>query len=797
MKKFNLSKGLIVGLLTFALCIVAFAAVGAKADEQAAAAPTKTTPVAAEYDATNDTVTAGSNAYVYVVKAAAGNKIKSGQTATAQMANNEISIADLGIKGTNKDVFLYVCDKEVEVADGETVSANLTIKGNANKVVGVIDYTQADDNQSVAVLSAYYVDKKAKKNVAIDSAKLYWSAEQEGTYYLANKAATTGGRKDSTNAAVSDGFRGKDLADMLEAGGTIYIKQAGVSSREGAAQFGSKVAKVKIAKQAKAPKVKIDVAKDTIALKNGFDFAVATKNNTTNEYTEYGDWYTILPVLKTATVTEGIVGGEDGGVYAPLDKKDANAGKKVTVEEVDYYSYTKKAYKVLSIDTLLETLGSPDGDFKIAVRKSATNKKPASAVATVEIDYKKEAPLVYTQDNVKGEFVVSTADEFKKKGLSFKDIVAYPGVKNDAIATTGFDKTFKIVTGDGVTGADEGSSFEYLVVDGKNYFAADDTDDAIDWTTAKWKKFDPAKLKINEKLSGAYSTVKGKKIKSVLKAEATAVADANGDGVIKSLNEATLKNVKTLLLVRRAGDKSTGKRASEAIELYVVKSGNTWSLYSTVSNGEVAYKHTVKFAKWTKVEETYAWKETAEPANIVLWMQKGAEGKQYIDLPTVTDAILCAATESAGTITPGNAVSTVESGTNKGKYEITLTGDAAQTTWMAIKEYANIKVKVFTQVDDKAPVAVTAKDVTVSKGKIGTGEAKYFVGASCVLDTEIEAPAAPAPSADDKEVVAADTAFVCEGGTYAAKKVTVIPNSSDEVEVTLTFKFKEQAKNGD
>lgn len=781
MKKFNLSKGLIVGLLTFALSIVAFAAVGASADE--AQAPQKTAAVAAEYNATDDIITAGSNAYVYVVKAASGNKLKEGQAATAQMANNKISISDLGIKGTNKDVYLYVCDREVEVKDGETVSANLTIKGNANKVVGVIDYTQADSDASVSVLSAYYVDKKAKKNVAIASAQLFWSPEQDGTYYLANKAETTRGRKDSNNATVSDGFRGKDLADMLEAGGTIYIKQAGVSGTSGTAQFGSKVAKVKIAKQAKAPKVKIDVAKDTITLKNGFDFAVATKNNTTNEYTEYGDWYTILPVLKTATVTEGIVGGEDGGVYAPLDKKDANAGKKVTEEEVDYYSYTKTAYKVLSIDTLLETLDNPAGDFKIAVRKSATNKKPASAVATVEIDYKKEAPLVYTQDNVKGEFVVSTADEFKKKGLSFKDIVAYPGVKNDAIATTGFDKTFKIVTGDGVTGADEGSNFEYLVVDGKNYFAADGSDDAIDWTTAKWKKFDPAKLKINEKLGGAYSTVKGKKIKSVLKAETATVADSDADGA--TCDEVAFKNVKTLLLVRRAGDKSTGKRASEAIELYVVKSGNTWSLYSTVSNGEVAYKRTVKFAKWTKVEETYAWKETAEPANIVLWMQSGNDGKQYIDLPTVTDAIICEATEEDGTITPGNAVQTVADGTNKGKYEISLTSNEEKTSWMAIKEYANIKIEVFTKVGDAEPVAVTAKNVTVTKGKIGDGDPVYFVGSACRINITAPTP----PTVEGKVVTAATTANTIDVGTFADNKVTVTPNSAEEVKITLTYNY--------
>ncbi|MBQ3911969.1 MAG: hypothetical protein II694_03215, partial [Lachnospiraceae bacterium] len=160
MKKFNFSKGLVIGLLTLALCLTCFGVAKVSAED---AAPAKSAAVDAQYDAVNDEVTAGSNAYVYVLKAASGNKLKAGQAATGQMASNKISIADLGIKSTAKDVFLYVCDKEVEVE--ETVSANLTIKGNANKVVGVIDYTQADkldtDVQvgSVKVLSAYYVDK--------------------------------------------------------------------------------------------------------------------------------------------------------------------------------------------------------------------------------------------------------------------------------------------------------------------------------------------------------------------------------------------------------------------------------------------------------------------------------------------------------------------------------------------------------------------------------------------------------------------------------------------------------------
>ena len=97
MKKFNFSKGLVIGLLTMALCLTCFAAAKVSAED---AAPTKSAAVAAEYDAANDEVTAGSNAYVYVVKAASGNVLKAGTSATGQMAIFKFSIADVGIKST-------------------------------------------------------------------------------------------------------------------------------------------------------------------------------------------------------------------------------------------------------------------------------------------------------------------------------------------------------------------------------------------------------------------------------------------------------------------------------------------------------------------------------------------------------------------------------------------------------------------------------------------------------------------------------------------------------------------------
>ncbi len=747
MKKFNFSKGLIVGLLTFALSIVAFAAVGASADEAAATTPTKSAGVVATYVAATDTVesTANATAYVYVVKAASGNKIKAGTSAAGQLAAGKIKISDLGIKGTKKDVFLYVCDKEVEV--DETVAANLTIKGNANKVVGVIDYTQADKPGSADVLSAYYVDKSTKKQVAIASGKLYWSADQE-TWYLAN-SLTQSTRKDSKGQATADGFLGTDLAGMLEAGGVIYVKQAGTDGGA-TAQFGSAVAKVKVAKQAKAPKVKIDVAKDTIALKNGFDFSLAVKTKATGDDYRIVNWYTILPVLKTATVAtdaQSIVGGEIGNpakltAYKPLGKKDANAGKVVSVDATnaspayDSYSYTKVAYKTLSINKLFEVIGtiSPtyafdglDGDptlvdFQIAVRKSATEKKPASAYTLIDIDFKTEAPIVWTEANVKGQFLVASADEFSKKGLKLGEIAPFAGYTgNKVIATTGFDASFKIAEATNATkDRDEGSVFEYAVVSTADYFATGDA--AIDWTTLKWKKFDPAKLKITEKLSGKYSTVKGTKKTADLKGTATAeikstaeVAvtknDSYGRTVIK--DDAVKTGTKSLLLVRRQGDKSTGKRASEEVVLYVAKEGKKYNLYSTVSNGEVAYKYTVGF--FTYDSEKKGFYRDDSIAEITGWSQKTKTGVKLEDLTDAAYYKIASVvsneeaqnygeatldTTQAGKYAKAENAIAATTGQNStdavavGEYQVDISAVSDSHVDIAIREFANAKVKV-------------------------------------------------------------------------------------------------------
>ncbi len=843
MKKFNFSKGLVIGLLTLALCLTCFAAAKVSA-EDAAATPAKSTAVAAEYDAAADTVKASSNAYVYVLKAASGNKIKAGTGANGQMASNKISIADLGIKSTAKDVYLYVCDKEVEV--DETVSANLTIKGNANKVVGVIDYTQADYPGSEKVLSAYYVDKATKKSVDIASASLYWSADQD-KWYQAN-SLTQSTRKNSKNQATADGFLGGDLAEMLEGGGTIYVKQAGTSGATGTAQFGSKVVKVKVAKQAKAVKAKIDVSKDTIALKNGFDFAIAAKVG--NEYTGITKWFTILPTLKTATVTDTIVGGTidtNQTKYKPLDKKNTNAGKVAEIENDSnkYYSYTKTAVKALSIDKLYEYVSAEftangvvtlPSDYRIAVRKSATEKKPASAVTLIELDLKAGKPLVYTQDNVQGQFLVASADEFTKKGLTLGDIAGFPGYTGTntlAIETEGFDKTFKVKTATANTKErDEGTSFEYAVVATADYAATGDA--AIDWTTVKWKKFDPSKLKITEKLSGKYNTVKGTKKTATLKSTAsadlaaTAANKGNDDyGRVIITENAIKEGTKALLLIRRAGDKSSGLRASEFIALYVAKENGKYNLYSTVSNGELAYKYTVSFFKYspaiTEGEARAAgWYQDDSIAEITGWSKKANTG---VALPALTGAEywkiseVASAAPHAGTPNFGNdgkytaapaKIPATDSTDEVAKdaYQIAVSESGDTHVAIAIREYANITVNAdFVTVagsGNNATYTPISTNATYKLAEIKAGKActvngttwtaegdivKYVGDEASITVRDIVKPTGYHSDVVDgvTSVVVAGEGYAFTTGAYSANthKVTVIAGTAEPIVVSV------------
>jgi hypothetical protein len=641
MKKFNFSKGLVIGLLTLALCLTCFAA----AKVSAADAPSA---VSADYNAVTNEITA--SGVVYVLKAEKGNTIKAGSASFS--VSGKTNLADLGIKATNKDVYLYVCNKEFE-EEGKNISANLVIKAQAaKKVVGVIDYTATGASPALSITATDASKKAIKDSVALVCDTI------DGDYSDASS------------------FNGTELAKYLEAGGTIYVKMKGVSSADGKPQFSSKAVKVKIAKQAKAPAVKIDVKKDSIALKNGYDFAIANGGSVDAPALNGTEtWYTILPSLKTAkinTLTQSIV---ETAFFKPLDKKDSAATNGGAASASNKVSYTKYAVKSLTFDKLLTTVTDPGEDFVLAVRKSATSKKPASDVAYITIYKQTEAPLVYTKYNVEKQFLVATANEFAKNGFTIGTIVNYPG----ASGTSGYDDTFTVT--EQADADTNGGNYEYLVIN-----RADEAN--IDWSTAGWKKLDPAKTKITSKLKSKYTTINGttvKKVTASLKAKAN-ITVPNTDATLSDLS--TLAD--TYLLIRRAGDKASGVRASKPVRLFVGQNGKTYSLYSEKSNGEEAYSYTAHFYKWTKGADPsrpndYGWKED-ETLKAIAW---GKDAPETVEFPSVDNADFFEADDSTMATLAG-AKTTLDVA---GKFTTpSITSSSAPDGYFAIAEYANVKV---------------------------------------------------------------------------------------------------------
>ncbi len=610
MKKFNLVKGLVISLMAFALAFTAFGAVSASAEE-AAQAVVKPTAVSARFDNVNNKITATANAVVYVLKQEKANEIKKGaKTAGSLTKDAATPLEDLKIKGTTKDVFLYICDKEFEAAD--KVDANFVIKAQAaKKVVGKIDYTKADTTTATNVLSIVATDKD-KKAIAI--AECVWAEELAGPY----KASTE--------------FTGAKLASMLADGGQIFVKMVGANDP---AQFASKVIKVKIAKQGKAPKVKYDQKKDSIALKNGFDIGLATKVDDADAAPE--SWFTILPNFKSATkktAEESIVATIS---FTPCDKKD----------EAYKNNTTQYKFKALSVNDIAKKLNNEyaGGEFTLAVRKSATVKAPASAITYIKFDAVTKAPIVFTEDKVAGQFDIATVTDFDKKGFTIGTVANYNGENG----TEGFWNTFKLKETAG-TGADKNAAaYEYLVVK-----KADLDGNKIDWTTASWSKLDPAKTKINGKLKAKYSDVNGKKADTTLKAL------AKPDG----FNPSTVPAVESLLLVRRAGVKGDAPvRPSAYVELYVIKDNKSYILYSKVAVGTEADAYAVDFYTLQKKDGVYAWAKDESIDSITGWTD---EDTAKVEFPAIDGAKFYKYTTAVGDeLTATEKKYTVDKGSNK------------------------------------------------------------------------------------------------------------------------------------
>lgn len=529
------------------LCLASFAIAGAA---KANAGVT--------YDPATDTIKSNTDCVAYVLsKSGKDVTIKASTEPVALPANTAVSVTeDLGIKA-GKEINLYVAD--AQITENKKVQANATFV-LAKKVTGAINYTKADTATATGVLSAVALD--ADKN-PIENASFVWATEEDGTY------------------ADADTFKGSDLAAMLEEGGTIYIKMLGNADYRN-----SKPVKVKIAKQAKAPSVKIDVKKNTIALKNGYDFVLAAKTDENYALAENATWFTVLPYLKDSGNPDAIAAG-----YTPLDKKDAAAKTSKT-------AYTKTKVKALSLLDFAKKLGKSDlkADFSFGVRKSATNKKPASAVSYYDLAGQKAAPSIYTEQNTSSYDIIAQGADVKFKAL---DIVnsTLPKTKDDP-AWTGIGAEVKPAADAVVDGTT--AKYEMAVI------ATADLPN-VDWSTVAWKAIKKG-TSITEKTSTKYCLTGSTTPKKAAFTKTNA-ATAKGSA-----------NAKAVLLIRRAGVK--GKTindcvlASEYMTTYLFKNtADGKTVYQWITEGAKvgadAYQWTINVLTWQKGDSKYDWTKDA------------------------------------------------------------------------------------------------------------------------------------------------------------------------------------------
>ena len=257
--------------------------------------------------------------------------------------------------------------------------------------------------------------------------------------------------------------------DMLKASnGTLYVAIDGKVADDKTVDFRmSKEAKVKIPKSAKAPTVKIDYAKGTIALKNGMQISIDGKK-----------WLTVSPYDKNETKREQkfhndptVVTKVKISVVTPQDLVDA-----VNLNNLDACQYGSNV------------------DLSLMVRTAATDKKFPSASTTIKFKTPAVRPDTTTAA-ANGQYPISytVADKTAK-------IAAEMIIDVSELIDKGKEENF--------------STYEYILLDK----SVDDT--GVDLLKVKWSPI-PAdgKVDLSGKIGKTYKYTKTDKSSATVKYE--------------------------------------------------------------------------------------------------------------------------------------------------------------------------------------------------------------------------------------------------------------------------------------
>lgn len=287
----------------------------------------------------------------------------------------ELYYIDISTIATSKQNFIGLATTLTPGADGMVPVMPISINAAAKKVDFQINWgVEGDAAKSYGILSRVVItgsdgvtttyDHTGEKKVT--TLPIQWRKGSNGDWNDIDKLSRV------------------KWETMRNSGAVLYFRIAAIdqTGQKTGQPFGKEF-KIKLA-VTKAPAVKLDAAKLTLALKNGMQFRVTGQNDS--------KWKTILPVSKD---------GKDGSAI-----RDTS----LTTTFDPYTEQTKTKINAISLADCYAALGisEPSGTETVSIdyRMAATNKKPASRTGVIVVPSQTAAPTMTFTADEKG-YVIS------------------------------------------------------------------------------------------------------------------------------------------------------------------------------------------------------------------------------------------------------------------------------------------------------------------------------------------------------------------------------------------------------
>lgn len=234
--------------------------------------------------------------------------------------------------------------------------------------------------------------------------------------------------------------------NMKNSGAVVYFRLDAINDtdEEDGRRY-SKENKIKLT-ITKAPTVKIDVSKLTLAVKNGTQFRVKGQEK----------WYTILPYNTNSTNTKLMREKNAVGLFDPYTESTKNKASTISIEEIK--------------DTVGFVPVSTGSSLTLEIRTAATTKRPASRITEIEIPMQGSAPTL------SGVTKKATSSGF-----------------NYAVGTIAATDTLL-----------QNPAYEYAIV-----YKADYVSGTVDMSSLKWATANSGKTEIKDSTQSTYYLIDG------------------------------------------------------------------------------------------------------------------------------------------------------------------------------------------------------------------------------------------------------------------------------------------------